>query len=108
MIVENFVDLYNSYAKRQSWPRVLRLSDKRKKSISRALKDISDESDWKAIFEWISKDSFWNKVMDFDKCYRNERYLEFFEKSQQPQHDTTLLGFLKKQQEIADESANIR
>lgn len=80
--VTQLVELYTKYAKENNWAKVITINDNRHKKLSKAIKVFPDMKTWETIFTYIKQDSFWNKVMDVDKIYRNDNYLAFYEKSQ--------------------------
>jgi hypothetical protein len=74
-------DLYNEYARKNNWATVIKLTDKRAKKAKDLIKNVPEKHQWESIFNYISQDSFWNSIMDFDKIYRNDNYINFLEKS---------------------------
>ena len=74
--------LYNQYAERNNWPQVQKITTARQRGINSALKVIPRKDQWERVFNSVESDDFWSKIFDFDKIYRNNNYLNFYEKAE--------------------------
>lgn len=77
--VESVKDMWNEWASEHGKPKVKVLSPLRTKGIKKAIQYYKEKEDWTQIFKGIESDSFWYRIMDFDKLYRNENFNKFYE-----------------------------
>ena len=87
--IDDVKDMWNHWAQINRKAQIKVVSPVRSKGIKKALKYYPHREDWEQIFKGIESDSFWFKVMDFDKLYRNENFNKFYE-----------LGSVSEQQEF--------